>query len=176
MTRPGHVLAAAIALIAAAPAVADDPACATCASEDPLPGQVFTRETRPLSIEIESGIQFGRMALRGEGEGAAQIDPQTGQSRAEANMIELGGMSFQGRARVTGEPLRPVRIELPTSVLLRSPDGTEARLTDFVTDLPAAPMLDANGQLEFSFGARISSRGARSGDFRGRIRISVDYF
>jgi len=176
MTRLGHVLAAAIALVSAAPAAADDPACATCTSEDPSPGQVFARETRPLNIEIESGIQFGRLALRGEGEGAAQIDPQTGESRAEANMIELGGMSFQGRARVTGEPLRPVRIEMPASVVLRSPDGTEARLGDFVTDLPAAPMLDANGELEFHFGARISSRGASGGDFRGRIHITVDYF
>ena len=37
-------------------------------------------------------------------------------------------------------------------------------------------MLDANGVLEFAFGARMTSQGARGGDFRGRIRISVDYF
>ena len=91
-------------------------------------------------------------------------------------MIDLGGQSFQGRARVTGEPLRPVRIELPQRVQLRSPDGAEAELTDFVTDLPPVAMLDENGTLEFAFGARLSSQGARSGNFRGRIAIRVDYF
>jgi hypothetical protein len=91
-------------------------------------------------------------------------------------MIDLGGMTYQGRARVTGEPLRPVRIELPASVLLRSSDGGEAHLSDFVTDLPAVATLDANGVLEFAFGARLTSQGARGGDFRGRIRITVDYF
>jgi hypothetical protein len=170
MTRPGPVLAAAIALVSAAPAAADDPACATCTAD------VFEREERPLDIEIESGLQFGRLALRGRADGAAQIDPQTGQNRVDGNMIDLGGATYQGRARVTGEPLRPVRIELPTTVLLRSSTGGEARLSDFVTDLPPVAMLDENGVLEFSFGARLTSQGARGGDFRGRIRISVDYF
>jgi hypothetical protein len=125
---------------------------------------------------IESGLQFSRMALRGRDDGGAEIDPQTGEKRVDANMIDLGGLSFQGRARVTGEPLRAVRIDLPHRISLRSPDGAQAELTDFVTDLPAVAMLDVNGLLEFSFGARISSQGARGGNFRGRINIRVDYF
>ena len=91
-------------------------------------------------------------------------------------MIDLGGLSFQGRARLTGEPLRPVRIELPPRVLLRSTDGAEAELTDFVTDLPPVAMLDENGTLSFAFGARIATRGARGGQFRGRIPIRVEYY
>jgi hypothetical protein len=170
MTRAGPVIAAAIALLSAAPAAADDPA------REPSAPEVFEREARPLDIEIKSGLQFGRMALRGEGDGAALLDPQTGESRVDGNMIDLGGATFQGRARVTGEPLRPVRVELPRTVLLRSANGAEARLSDFVTDLPAVPMLDANGVLEFSFGARLSSEDARGGSFRGRISIRVDYF
>ncbi|HEU4650294.1 MAG TPA: DUF4402 domain-containing protein [Croceibacterium sp.] len=175
MTRAGPALVAAIALVSSAASAAADPACETCAAERPALG-VFEQHERPLNIEIESGLQFGRMALSGLGEGAARIDPETGESRVESNMIDLGGATFQGRARVTGEPLRPVRIELPASVLLRSADGAEARLSEFVTDLPPAPMLDANGVLEFAFGARLTSKGARGGDFRGRIRIRVDYF
>jgi hypothetical protein len=163
-------MAAAIALLSAAPAAADPPV------REPGTGAIFARPERPLSIEIESGIQFGRIAFSGSGAGAAQIDPQTGQTRVDGSMIDLGGATYQGRARVTGEPLRPVRIELPATVLLRSPDGGEARLSDFVTDLPSVAMLDANGVLEFSFGARLTSQGARGGDFRGRIRINVDYF
>ena len=175
MTRPGPVLVAAIALVSVARAAAAEPACETCTSEQAAPA-IFEHHERPLSIEIESGLQFGRLALRGDGEGAARIDPGTGENRVEANMIDLGGASFQGRARVTGEPLRPVRIELPATVLLRSSDGAEARLSEFVTDLPPVAILDANGELEFAFGARLTSQGARGGDFRGRIRIRVDYF
>jgi hypothetical protein len=170
MTRAGPVIAAAIALFSAVPAAADEPV------REDGPPQIFERQARPLSIQIESGIQFGRMALRSTDTGAAQLDPQTGQTRVDGNMIDLGGATYQGRARITGEPLRPVRIELPATVLLRSSDGGEARLSDFVTDLPAVAMLDANGVLEFAFGARLTSQGARGGDFRGRIRITVDYF
>ena len=170
MTRPGHVLAAAFALLSAAPALADDAACELC-----LPGVQRSTE-RPLQVEIESGIQFSRLALRGRSDGGAEIDPRSGEKRVDDGMVDLGGLAYQGRARVTGEPLRPVRIELPGRVQLRSPDGAEAELSGFVTDLPAVAMLDENGMLEFSFGARLSSRGARGGNFRGRIAIHVDYF
>ena len=170
MTRPGHVLAAAIALLSAAPASADEGVCELCLSA------LRPSEGRPLRIEIESGLQFSRLALSGRFDGAAEIDPQTGEKRVDAGMIDLGGLSYQGRARVTGEPLRPVRIELPNRVQLRSPDGAEAELSDFVTDLPAVVMLDENGVLEFAFGARLTSQGARGGNFRGRIAIRVDYF
>lgn len=168
---PTLVGAAALALLFAAPATADDDACELCIeSEAPPAGE------RPLVIEIESGLQFSRLGLRGRADGGAEIDALTGEKRVDAGMIDLGGQSFQGRARVTGEPHRPVRIELPQRVQLRSPDGAEAELTAFVTDLPPVAMLDQNGTLEFAFGARLSSRGARSGNFRGRIAIRVDYF
>ena len=167
---PTLVGAAALALLFAAPATADDDACELCIESARPSGE------RPLVIEIESGLQFSRLGLRGRADGGAEIDPLTGEKRVDAGMIDLGGQSFQGRARVTGEPLRPVRIELPQRVQLRSPDGAEAELSGFVTDLPPVVMLDQNGTLEFGFGARLSSRGARSGNFRGRIPIRVDDF
>lgn len=170
MIRPGPALAAAFALLSAAPVAADDDACDLCL------GPARPADERPLHIEIESGLQFSRMAFRGRFDGGAEIDPQSGEKRVDGNMIDLGGLSYQGRARVTGEPLRPVRIELPPRVQLRSPDGAEAELSQFVTDLPPVAMLDEHGQLEFAFGARISSQGARGGNFRGRINIRVDYF
>jgi len=170
MNRAGPAFAAAIALLTAAPAAADDPV------REPGTLEVLARPERPLTIEIESGLKFGRIALRGTGNGTAEIDPQTGRTRVDGNMIGLGGATYQGHARVTGDPLRPVRIELPATVLLRGSDGGEARLSDFVTDLPSVAMLDANGVLEFSFGARLTSEGAQGGDFRGRISIRVDYY
>jgi hypothetical protein len=131
---------------------------------------------RPLSITIESGLQIGRLGLTGREDGNAAIDPQTGSKTIGANMIDLGGLAYQGKATVTGQPLKPVRIELPGTVVLRSPAGGQAELSDFRTDLPPVAMLDANGQLQFNFGATISSKGAQGGDFRGRIAIRVEYY
>jgi hypothetical protein len=168
MTRPGHVLAAALALVSAAPAAADDPPCELCLSP--------AGAERPLEIEIVSELQFSRLGLRGRAEGGAEIDPHTGEKRVDAGMIDLGGLAYQGRARVTGEPLRPVRIELPQRVQLRSPDGAEAELTGFVTDLPPVAMLDENGTLEFAFGSRLSIQFASGCNFRVRFAIRVDYF
>lgn len=170
MSCPRLLFGAIVALGCAVPAAAGDGACARCLE---LAGDA--RGEQPLRIEIESGLQFSRLALAGQEDGAAEIDPRTGAKRV-VNMIDLGGMSYQARATVRGQPLRAVRIELPARVLLRSPGGAEAVLTDFVTDLPPAAMLDANGLLTFNFGARISSRAASGGDFRGRIEIHVDYF
>ena len=135
-----------------------------------------SRDERPLSITIESGLQVGRLGLTGREDGNAAIDPQTGSKTIGANMIDLGGLAYQGKATVTGQPLKPVRIELPRTVVLRSPGGGEAELSDFRTDLPPVAMLDAEGQLQFNFGATISSKGAQGGDFRGRIVIRVEYY
>lgn len=170
MTRIGLTIAAAIAISSAAPAPAEEPVCEFCIGENPR------TDARPLRIEIESGLRFSRLALLGREDGAARIDPRTGEKHVGSNMIDLGGMSFHGEATVTGEPHRPVRIELPPRVILRSPEGTEATLTEFVTDLPPVAMLDENGILRFSFGARLSSENGQGGHFRGRIPIRVDYF
>jgi hypothetical protein len=169
MARPGPVLAAAIALLFAAPAVADDEPCELCLSPR-------VHAERPLQIEVESGLQFSRLALRGRLDGTAEIHAQSGEKRVDAGMIDLGGTAYRGVARITGQPLRPVRIEMPHRVQLRSPDGAQAELSGFVTNLPSVAMLDENGVLEFAFGARVSTQGARGGNFRGRISIRVDYF
>lgn len=133
------------------------------------------QEEMPLRIEIVSGIDFSRMALVGEQDGSAQLDPQTGRKDTDRGLIDLGGMAFQGRAKVSGEPLRQVRIELPEQVTLYSPLGGKVELSDFVTDIPEIAALDAMGRLEFRFGARLQTIGAMGGTFRGRIPIRIDY-
>lgn len=172
--RTGPLLAAALFAAPLPAAAAGDEPCELCFEN-------FDRgfragEAPALKIEIESGIGFSRMALKGRTDGEAEIDPQTGTKRVDGNMVDLGGVAFEGRARVTGEPLRPVRIEMPPTVKLRAPNGAEAELRQFTTNLPAMPMLDENGVLQFAFGARIASRGAQGGNFRGRIPIRVEYF
>ena len=130
---------------------------------------------RPLAIEIFADLSFSRLALTGETGGTAEIDPQTGGKRTTGAMIDLGGMSVQGRGRITGEPGRLVRVDLPGQVSMTASDGEPAELVDFRTDLPDFPRLDGTGALEFTFGARLVVRGRQGGNYRGRIPITVDY-
>lgn len=170
MARFGPIIAAALIAAPVPASGTGGDGCTDCF-------RALTRGgVRSLTISIESGITFSRLGLRGKEDGAAAIDPQTGAKKVGANMIDLGGASFRGKARITGEPLKPVRIELPRTVRLRSPSGAEAELSEFTTDLPPVAMLDAEGLLEFNFGATISSKDAQGGNFRGRIPIRVEYY
>jgi hypothetical protein len=175
MTRPGLILAAAL-LAVTGPALAQGQGNGAGNGNGQGNGNGLDNRNVPLRIEIESGIDFSRSALRGKIDGDALIDPHTGEKVVGPNMIDLGGLSYQGRARVTGKPLQPVRIDLPASVTLRSAKGAKAELSDFTTDIPGVAVLDANGELTFRFGARITTIEARGGNFRGRIPIRVEYF
>ncbi len=130
---------------------------------------------RPLTIEITTDLAFSRLALGAQGDGSASIDPQTGARAVAGGMVDLGGVTVQGRGRITGTPGRAVRIDLPPRITMNAETGATAELTDLTTDLPAWPVLDGNGTLEFSFGGHMRVRGQVGGNFRGRIPISVDY-
>ena len=170
MARLGSALAAVLVAVSVPAFGSGDGGCS-----DSLPASATNGE-HPLSITIESALQVGRLGLTGRYDGNAVIDPQTGAKLVGPNMIDLGGLTFQGKATITGQPLKPVRIDLPRSVVLHSVAGGEAELSDFRTDLPQVAMLDANGQLQFHFGATITSKNAQGGDFRGRIPIRVEYY
>jgi hypothetical protein len=144
-------------------------ACRLCYSSGGEAGE------RPLTIEISADLSFSRLALNGSGGGSAEIDPATGAKRTTGALIDLGGLAVQGRGRITGEPGRAIRVDLPGQVTMSSTDGDNAELVDFRTDLPDFPRLDASGALEFTFGARLEMRGRQGGNYRGRIPITVDY-
>jgi hypothetical protein len=169
MIRLTRLLCAAFLAGIPAAAAAGSDGCQLCSEN-----RDASREA-PLRVEIISGIDFSRMALSKRGEGSALIDPVTGSKATQGGLRDLGGLAFQGRAKVTGSPLRNVRIELPMRVVLRSHAGHEAILRNFTTDASPAPMLDANGQLEFAFGATLDGISGGGGNFRGRIPIRVDY-
>lgn len=173
--EPRRSVAPATGAEAAPSATAGQSSAADNCCADPFV-RIGPNGERPLSISIESGLQVGRLGLTGRQDGTAAIDPQTGAKEVGANMIDLGGLAFQGKATITGQPLKPVRIELPQTVVLHSPSGAQAELSNFRTDLPPVAMLDANGMLQFNFGATISSKGGQGGDFRGRIPIRVEYY
>jgi hypothetical protein len=155
--------------LVAAPAAGEAPQCKLCSEA------LRAEADRPLDIEISTGLEFSRLARTGRGDGVASLDPQSGAKRIDQGLVDLGGFALTGRARVSGTPSRAVRILLPASVTLRTPQGDTAELTDLATDLPAVPVLDASGGLEFSFGGRLRVTGASAGNFRGRIPIGVEY-
>ena len=162
-------LTLAALLLTALPASGQD-ACRLCYSEPGgKPGE------RPLAIEIWADLSFAKLAMTSRSGGSVEVDAQTGSKSTQGDMISLGGTPVTGHGRITGEPLRRVRIDLPARVAMSTPDGGSAELTDFTISLPANPSLNANGELEFSFGARLVIKDGRGGNYRGRIPISVDY-
>ena len=44
------------------------------------------------------------------------------------------------------------------------------------SDLPASPRLDSNGELSFRLGGIVRVSGDADGQFRGDVRIDVEYF
>lgn len=158
----------ALPLLFAAPAAGQD-GCRLCYGESGKPGE------RALNLEIFADLNFARLAMTDRDGGNAEVDAATGTKRTGGGVVNLGGMAVTGRGRVTGEPLREVRIELPQAVAMTAADGGSAELTSFSTNLPGRPTLDANGELTFSFGAKLVLRGSRGGNYRGRIPITVDY-
>ena len=166
MVRP--LAFGAALLMLCAPAAAQD--CRLCyASGNLAPGQ------RPLTIEIWSDLNFSKLALTGRAGGSAELAASGGAKQTTGDLIDLGGISVSGHGKITGMPLREVRIELPDRVDMTTVDDGHAELAHFTTDLPTHPALNANGELEFNFGARMVLSGGRGGNYRGRIPISVDY-
>lgn len=157
------------ALLLTAPLAAQD-SCRLCYSDPGTkPGE------RPLAIEIWADLNFSKLALTGRSGGSAEVGVSGSGKRTSGELVDLGGMAITGRGRVTGAALREVRVDLPDQVEMTTPEGGRAVLANFTTDLPQRPTLNANGELEFSFGARLVIEGGRGGKFRGRIPISVDY-
>lgn len=166
------VLPALCASLVAAPAAAQD-RCGLCSGT--ATGNDAAAQEPPLTIEIDSGLVFSRLALTGERTATTEIDPQSGKKHADSGFIDLGGMAVTGRARITGVPGRSVQVIFPASVTMTSTTGGSAELSGFTTDLPSWPVLDAGGMLEFSFGGRLTLSGPVGGSLRGRIPIRVDY-
>jgi len=144
--------------------------CRLCAPES---GSTKREDARPLTIDIETALDFSRAAGNGSG-GSIAIDERTG-VRQVAGLTDLGGFAIKGTVRLTGEPFRHVRVSLPASARLLSPDGSSADAVDLRTDLPPDPMLDAAGELRFTFGGRLIVSGNAAGEFRGRIPFVADY-
>ena len=158
-------------LLAPAPVVAESCRLCSAAPERLSDGG---RPRAPLHIEIETALDMGRVA-QGVTGGAVELDPATGARRVAGTLADLGGMALTGKATVTGTPFARVRIDLPQRVRLTSTSGDSAEVVQMKSDLPAAPTLDAQGRLSFSFGGKMVLKGGESGTFRGSVPISAEY-
>lgn len=165
----GVIVALGLAASVATPLAAQ---CLLCEREAT---QSVSQADKPLSIEINSGLDFDRVALAAPAGGSVVIDPVNRSRTVTGALSDLGGFAMTGSATVRGEPGRTVRVDLPRTVSLRSPDGSSATISRLATDLPNSPRLDGDGVLRFSFGGRLDVEEGMSGDYRGRITITVDY-
>jgi hypothetical protein len=160
-------------LIAAAPfPVQAQSACQLCAAAPSVPQP---NPVRVLQIEIDATLDFSTAAHSDSGEGSIEIDPRTGQRRVTGGLIGLGGLALKGTVRLKGEPLRHVRITLPSSIMMQSTLGATAEIQKISADVSADPVLGLDGTLVFSFGGRMIVRGGAAGEFHGRIPITAEY-
>ena len=147
--------------------------CRLCVQ--PATDQAEDRPNDNLQLQIETNLNFDRLILSGAGTGAVTIRPD-GSSGAEGIVAEVGPRAMVGTVLVHGDPGRAVRVELPRRIELYSVGGSRITLDDVGSDLPAAPRLDAAGNLSFRFGGRLLVSGDADGQYRGDLPISVEYF
>ncbi len=129
----------------------------------------------PLRIEIETALDFSRVALSGTEGGRVALDVESGARRTSGAITNLGGLALRGTARLIGKPMAAVRVDLPARITLRSNTGATAEITSIKSTLSPAPMLGPDGQLQFQFSGELIVKGPVSGSFRGSIAISADY-
>ena len=153
------------------------PGCRGNGNQKPKNNGPRRRNCQVLSINIESDIDFGRVVVLKRGSGRVLLDLESGEKTLIGDLDDLGGRPLTGRATITGAPFEALRITLPGSVSMRDATGGQAEISEFVTDLPALPTLDANGQLTFRFSGTLilNDETDASGRLRGRVPISVEY-
>lgn len=170
-----RILLLAIGAAFAAWAVLSAPAAAQCrlctqTSTSPLSGA----ENDGIQLQVETNLSFDRLVLSGPGTGAATIRPN-GSSGSEGSVMNVGARAMVGTVLVHGDAGRAVRVELPRRIELFSLGGGRITLDDVASDLPAAPRLDAAGNLSFRIGGRLILAGSADGQFRGDLPVTVEY-
>ena len=174
MTFRSAIAAAAFVALAAAPALSQDAGapCRLCAGASGL-GEA--KPATPVSLDIETSLDFDRLILAGAGEGRAEIGPD-GSRAASGSISTIGTRAMVGHVTIRGEPGRSVRIMLPDRIELTGLSGGTIRLDSIRSDLSAAPRLGSDGTLSFRFGGVLRISGDADGEFRGDVPIDVDYF
>ena len=166
---PILALAAGTSTVPATPAAAQ---CRLC--DTPTTAREENSGEGPISLEIETSLDFDRLILLGNGTGTATLMPDG--SRSVSGVIsDISGRAMVGSAVVRGEAGRSVRVDLPRRIELYSLSGARITIEEIVSDLPPMARLDSAGSLTFRFGGRLTITGDAEGDYRGDVPITVEY-
>jgi hypothetical protein len=162
------------ALGLAAPGLPQDVSapCRLCESTD-KPADDKPKE--PVSLDVETRLDFDRLVVAGAGEGRAELGPD-GAHSISGSITAIGARAMVGEVVIRGEPGRLVRVELPRRITLTGMAGGTIQLESIRSDLPVMPRLDGNGRLHFRFGGILRITGDVDGEYRGDVPIDVDYF
>ena len=158
----------------AAPALSQD-VSAPCQLCDAADGAAAEKPAEPMQLDVEARLDFDQLILAGSGEGSAELGPD-GSRIARGSVTGISARAMVGEVTIRGEPGRQVRIELPGNIELQGLNGGSIRLESIRSDLPPAPRLDSNGRLNFRFGGIVRVSGDSDGEFRGDVRVNVEYF
>ena len=162
--------------LAAWTSVAPSPAAAQCRlCETPVTSPSVESKSKPISLDIETRLDFDRLILLGQGEGTATLLPN-GTRSVSGVISEMSGRAMVGSAVIRGEPGRTVPVDLPQRIEIYSLSGGRISLEDVVSDLSIAPRLDGSGALSFRFGGRLRVSGDAHGSAgykRDLLRVYV---
>jgi hypothetical protein len=162
----------ALFLAAVAASSAAHGQCRLC--DSPTTALSPSAEADGISLQVQTTLDFDRLVLAGQGQGAAVIRPD-GSTSAEGSLAGVSASAMAGSVLVHGAPDRAVRVELPRRIDLYSVSGSRITLDDLVSDLPSLPRLDSAGNLNFRFGGRVRLTGDADGEYRGDLPITVEY-
>lgn len=165
-------LIGAMGLSGPAPAQVAAAPCRLCGATDI---QTEDKPSIPVSLDVETSLDFDRLILAGQGDGSAALGPH-GERNVSGSIAAIGARAMVGRAVIRGEPGRLVRIVLPDRIELHGLSGGMIYLDSIRSDLPPEPRLDGRGMLSFRFGGVLRISGDLDGEFRGDVPIDVDYF
>ena len=129
----------------------------------------------PVTLDVETRLDFDRLVVAGAGEGRAELGPDGARS-VSGSITAIGARAMVGEVVIRGEPGRLIRVELPHRIDLAGLAGGTIQLESIRSDLPAMPRLDGNGRLRFRFGGILRISGDVDGEYRGNVPIDVDYF
>lgn len=167
-------VALSAALGIAAPALSQD-VVAPCSLCEPTDNAASEKPDEPVRLQVEASLDFDRLILGNGGNGSAELGPD-GSRIVTGAVTAISSRAMVGQLTIRGEPGRSVRIDLPQSAELFGFNGGSIRLESIRSDLPAMPRLDGNGRLNFRFGGIVHVTGDLDGDYRGDVRVQVEYF
>ena len=148
---------------------------APCRLCDSTSQSVEEKPALPISLDVEASLDFDQLILAGTGSGSAELGPD-GSRSVTGTVTALSARAVVGEVVIRGEPGRMLRVDLPRNIELFGFNGGSIQIDSIRSDLPPMPRLDANGKLGFRFGGVIRIAGDTDGQFRGDVRIDVEYF